>query len=226
MIECVILIIRWVNRSTFNLNFDKKRYYFSYNFCDIYYINLDHRLDRRIEIEEEFKKIGIYGAKRIIAIKKDNGALGCAMSHRFIYNLALSSNKLTWICEDDITFLTTRNELENLVNDFFNDSRIDVLSISYNSRYKLKINKNFYITSNTQTASCYIIKPHVLNDFINIAEESILGLEKGGLEKHFAIDKVWKKLQRKYIFALPTKVKVIQRPSFSDIRNIFVDYHL
>jgi glycosyl transferase family 25 len=225
-LECLILRIRWLKRALLAFTFFKKSEFIDFYDCEIYYINLDHRLDRKKEVEEEFKQIGILNAIRISAIKNENGALGCAMSHRNIFNLVLSNSKLTWICEDDIAFLTTRNELEKLITDFYNDSRLDVLSISYNALYKIKINKQFYITSNTQTMSCYIIKPHVLNDFLNMAEESVFALQKGCSEEYFAIDQVWKKLQRKYIFALPTSVKVIQRPSFSDIRNVNVDYNL
>jgi glycosyl transferase family 25 len=225
-LECLLLKIRWLKRVVLNFTFVKKNKIINYHDCEIYYINLDHRVDRKKEIEDEFINIGILNAKRISAIKNDNGALGCAMSHKLIFTLALSNSKLTWVCEDDVTFLTTKGELDKLINDFYNDSRLDVLSISYNALYKIKVTKQFYITSNTQTMSCYILKPHVLNDFLNIAEESVLALKKGNLEEDYAIDQVWKKLQRKYIFALPTSVKVIQRPSFSDIRNTNVDYSL
>jgi glycosyl transferase family 25 len=225
-LECLLLKIRWLKRVLLNFTLVKKRIFFSYHDCDIYYINLDHRIDRKKEIEDEFKTIGILNAKRISAIKNDNGALGCAMSHRLVFRLALSNSKLTWVCEDDVTFLTTKIELDKLINDFYNDSRLDVLSIAYNALYKIKVSKQFYITSNSQTMSCYILKPHVLNDFLNIAEESVLALEKGNLEEDYAIDQVWKKLQKKYIFALPISIKVIQRPSFSDIRNTNVDYSL
>lgn len=225
-LECLLLKIRWLKRVLLNFTFVKKNKIINYHDCEIYYINLDHRVDRKKEIEDEFKNIGILNAKRISAIKNDNGALGCAMSHRLIFTLALSNSKLTWVCEDDVTFLTTKGELDKLINDFYNDSRLDVLSIAYNALYKTKVTKQFYITSNTQTMSCYILKPHVLNDFLNIAEESVVALKKGNLEEDYAIDQVWKKLQRKYIFALPTSVKVIQRPSFSDIRNTNVDYSL
>lgn len=225
-LECIVLRIRWLIRTLLSFTFIKKRKFINFYDCKIYYINLDHRLDRKKAVEEEFKKIGILNAIRVSAIKNDNGALGCAMSHKYILNLSLSNSKLTWICEDDINFLTTRKELDKLINDFYNDSRLDVLSIANNSFYKIKINKQFYITSNTQTMSCYIIKPHVLNDFLNMAEESVLALESGKLEEYYAIDQVWKKLQRKYIFALPASVKVIQRPSFSDIRKVNVDYNL
>jgi hypothetical protein len=45
------------------------------------YINLLHREDRKLHVENELKKIGIQNAERFNAIKLTNGALGCSMSH-------------------------------------------------------------------------------------------------------------------------------------------------
>ena len=46
-----------------------------------YYINLDHRKDRNESSIQELSKIGIHNPNRFSAIKKDNGAIGCYMSH-------------------------------------------------------------------------------------------------------------------------------------------------
>ncbi len=45
-----------------------------------FYINLDHRTDRKEHVEKELNIIGIH-ATRFEAIKMENGAIGCSMSH-------------------------------------------------------------------------------------------------------------------------------------------------
>ena len=45
-----------------------------------FYINLEQRTDRKIHVEEQLGKIGLT-AQRFNAIKMENGAIGCSMSH-------------------------------------------------------------------------------------------------------------------------------------------------
>lgn len=58
-----------------------------------FYINLDHRTDRKEHVEKELNTIGIK-AERFNAIKMENGAIGCSMSHLKLLQDAL---KITWI---------------------------------------------------------------------------------------------------------------------------------
>jgi hypothetical protein len=53
-----------------------------------YYINLDHRTDRNESTIKELRKLGIHNPHRFSAIKKDNGAIGCYMSHLEVLKLA------------------------------------------------------------------------------------------------------------------------------------------
>ena len=69
-----------------------------------FYINLASRTDRLAHVVVELAKMDIEG-ERIDAIKMDNGALGCTMSHIHCLKLAKSRNlPHVFICEDDITF--------------------------------------------------------------------------------------------------------------------------
>ena len=52
--------------------------------CEIHYINLKHREDRRAEIQSEFKALGVTRFARFEAIADANGALGCAKSHETV----------------------------------------------------------------------------------------------------------------------------------------------
>ena len=67
------------------------------------YINLDHRTDRKIHVEEQLSLLGISRYERFKAIQLSNGALGCSMSHLKCLETAKKNN---WdhllILEDDI----------------------------------------------------------------------------------------------------------------------------
>ena len=55
-----------------------------------FYINLDHRTDRKEHVEKELNIIGV-NASRFEAIKMENGAIGCSMSHLKILQTALKN---------------------------------------------------------------------------------------------------------------------------------------
>ena len=57
-----------------------------------YYINLEHRKDKNEINIKELKKIGINNPNRFNAIKKDNGAIGCYMSHIEVLKKARENN--------------------------------------------------------------------------------------------------------------------------------------
>jgi hypothetical protein len=220
------LLCNWMTKSFIYYFKKNKKTIYSINNCEIYYINLNHRIDRKKLIENEFLKLQITHAIRFNAIKNNNGALGCSISHKSIYELVKNSNKLVLICEDDIQFNSSKFYLDKLINDFNNDIRLDVLCLAYSSFLNFSISDDFYITSNTQTMSCYILKPHVIKKFIEIANESIYGLMNFKNEQTYAIDQVWKKLQYLYVFAIP-KIRVAsQRKSYSDIKKLEVDYNV
>jgi len=79
-----------------------------------YYINLEERPDRKDQVIQEFKKIGINNPERFNAIKCASGAVGCSMSH---LKCLLNAKKQNWehilIVEDDITFLNPQNPAGN-----------------------------------------------------------------------------------------------------------------
>jgi glycosyl transferase family 25 len=224
-LECLILKIRLIKKLIFKYPSNYKYKYDGLDKLEIYYINLDHRVDRRENIQKEFSKLKIKNTKRVSAIKNNNGALGCAMSHKSIYQKVSKDNNPVLIFEDDASFLISRYDIDKLIFEFLNDPSLDILCLAYNELYKIRYNKYFFITSDTQTMSCYLLKPHVINDFIEMSEISISALQENKAENNYAIDMVWKNLQRKYLFALPYTRAVIQTPSYSDIRNTEVNYN-
>lgn len=226
LIDYFCLLVRWVFISCNFFLLKKKYRNYTLDDCEIFYINLEHRIDRLKKIEDQFSRLGIYNAKKIKAIRNDFGALGCALSHKSIYEQVIDRNKLIVICEDDVVFHCSKTELENLINTFYNDSRLDVLCLAHKSKLKMSVSDVFYITPNIQTMSCYVLKPSMVTKFIFIANQSISGLMNGKTERTHAIDQVWKKLQSSNIFVVPKLKCVTQGQSYSDIRKKVVNYNV
>ena len=203
-----------------------------------YYINLDHRNDRKILVEEEFKKLGIDSFVRVPAIyTPDDGATGCLASHIKALETAPSGNDAIWICEDDIEFKVDRNTLDSIIMSFM-ISDAAVLCLGYNSRNEKEYSPLLNYTKDVQTASCYIIKsafrPILLNFWKSVLEHRIHGVVHTykyiymSLPIHKAeyevSDQSWKVLQNFYLFVIPKKHYVIQRSSYSDIEQRVVNY--
>jgi GR25 family glycosyltransferase involved in LPS biosynthesis len=208
---------------------------------EIFYINLEHRIDRKIEIESELKKLKISNYIRFNAIKDENGALGCASSHLKVYEQA-SGLKPLMVLEDDCAFLLPKSEIENLISLFFN-SKADILCLGFNipekpyksilRQFKYNLLKPHLWTlifgkirrrTRIQTTSCYIAKPHMIPILISVAKNCVRDLNNGVPTHIAAIDQAWKILQKKYIFVVPSSRAAIQRNSFSDIENVVKDY--
>lgn len=203
-----------------------------------YYINLDHRDDRKILIEEEFKRLNITSFVRVPAIYTPNkGALGCLASHIKALETAAVSSDAIWICEDDIEFKVDRATIDPCIVEFMN-SDASILCLGYNSRNEKEYSPLLNHTKDIQTASCYIVKS-VFRPILLEFWKSLLECRKNNIEhpsKHIYMnlpiikaeyevsDQSWKVLQQSYVFVIPKTRCVIQRSSYSDIEKRVVNY--
>jgi GR25 family glycosyltransferase involved in LPS biosynthesis len=192
----------------------------------VFYINLDHRFDRRDEIESELNKIGLLErSERLSAFyTPNNGHLGCTRSHLEAVRLAKARGyKNILILEDDFTFIVKRETFEILLNQFFKtfNEDYDAMLLAYSDvtlQHNMESSDNdfFKRTTNTQTASGYILNQRVFDSFIELLEHAVRQLEDLKENHIYAIDQIWKVLQRsgKWYVSLPKIGK--QRPSYSD----------
>tara|TARA_Y100000389_G_scaffold183205_1_gene200463 strand:+ start:7482 stop:8180 length:699 start_codon:yes stop_codon:yes gene_type:complete len=194
----------------------------------ILYINLEHRVDRKLHVENQLKQIGLVG-ERFNAIKLKNGRVGCTMSHIKCLETAIKNNwSHVFICEDDILFLKPEMFKENL-NKFLNNTSIkwDVMIVAGNNipPYK-KINNYCVKINNCQTTTGYIVKQHYFKTLLNNFREGIIKLMNNS-DNHleFAIDKYWFKLQERDNWYLIIPLSVIQLDGYSDIEGKRVDYY-
>lgn len=194
-------------------------------FDEVFYINLEHRVDRKLEIESELDKIGLK-YKRFNAIKNNNGVIGCSKSHLELIKYA-RDNKLKniLIFEDDFQFIISKNKFWENINYFINKCvDYDVLLLGSNTIKSNNYDDKLLKIIDAQTCSGYLVNEKIFDKLIKVWEQGLINLEKTNINQLFICDQSWKILQPEgnwYTF----KNKIgIQRPSYSDIQQKNVDY--
>jgi glycosyl transferase family 25 len=192
-----------------------------------FYINLDHRTDRKAHVENELEKIGIK-ATRFNAINMTNGAIGCSMSHLKLLEDA-KKNKLDHILivEDDITFLDIEL-FKTQINKFLekHENNWDVILLAGNNMppYE-KIDDTCVKVSRCQTTTGYLVNGHYINVLAANVKMGLTNLLNKPDEKtKYAIDKFWFVLQGTSKWYLITPLTVVQREDYSDIEKKVVNY--
>jgi glycosyl transferase family 25 len=191
-----------------------------------FYINLEHRTDRKDHVEKELKKIGIKST-RFNAIKMEKGAIGCSLSHLKCLQTA-STNK--WehilICEDDIEFLDSELFLKQLNKFLANHDSWDVILLAGNNVPPYtKIDDTCIKVTRCQTTTGYIVNGHYINKLIDNVKSGLTYLLKNQDSTFYnAIDKYWISLQEKDNWYLITPLTVIKRSDYSDIEKKETNY--
>jgi len=190
---------------------------------NIFYINLEHRTDRKEHVESELLKIGVKEAQRFNAIKMENGAIGCSMSHLRILQDAQKNNlDHILIVEDDITFLDPEL-FKNQINKFFethkNDWDVVLLAGNNMPPYK-NIDDTCIQVSRCQTTTGYIVNGHYIKTLLQNVKIGLTHLiNKPTEHSKYAIDKYWFILQQLYKWYLIVPLTVVQREDYSDIEK-------
>ena len=195
-------------------------------FENTYYINLEHRTDRKEETLKELTEFGITNPKRLNAVKDNVGLVGCAKSHLAILKEARQNNwDYVAVFEDDVKFLDVEETNQKLNKLLKSGIDWDVILLSGNN-YKPYdvINDDLYRVKNCQTTAAYIVKRSYYNTLINQWEKGLEMLIKTKDEPKYACDQYWKELQQKDTFLLIVPMTVVQRADYSDIIGGQVDY--
>lgn len=194
----------------------------------VFYINLDHRTDRKEALEKELVELGL-PFERFHAIKHEFGAVGCSKSHLAILKLAKERKyPRVLILEDDFTFVAHRDTMERVLGQIKDEGKpYDVCMISYNILESKELPEPYWRKmTNGQTLSGYIIQEHYYDKLINVVEPSIPLLEQTRSQYNYAIDVVMKQLQWGDKWYYTTERLGIQRPSYSDIEYKNVNYNV
>lgn len=192
-----------------------------------FYINLDIRPDRKQHVEEQMAKIGI-NCQRFRAIKLENGAIGCSMSHLKILETAKQNN---WdhvlIVEDDILFSKPALFVEQFNYFLSNHKDFDVLLLGGNSipPYR-KIDECCIKVTKCLTTTGYLVRNHYFDTLIQNYKEGIGKLLNDPSKQYFyAIDKYWIPLQTRDNWYLIIPLTVMQREDYSDIEKKVTNYN-
>jgi len=190
----------------------------------IMYINLDHRTDRKNQIEKELNEMGL-SFERFPAIKDSFGAVGCSKSHLEVLKVAKGRKyKQILILEDDFTFLVDRPTFDKTISDII-QKQFDVCMISYNVNKSIDHSDPIWKKAiDVQTTSGYIVKDHYFDTLIKMIEESIPPLQKTRNREQFAIDMYYKNGQRDGNWYHTTTRLGKQIDSYSDIEQQHVKY--
>lgn len=186
----------------------------------IYFINLEHRVDRLISVRSELGKLKPNIGTRFNAIKTTNGAVGCSMSHIKCLEMA-KQNGLPhiFICEDDICFLDPELLMKNLQKFCDNIDNWDMLLIGGNNIPPYQQIGDFCArVFDIQTTTGYIVRQHYYDTLISNYRAGLKSLiSNPGRKNEFAIDMYWKRLQRNDLWYFITPPTVCQTEGFSDI---------
>lgn len=208
-----------------------------YDFVDvIYYINLDHREDRKQSILDELKKTGVPDTK-IVRIsgeyKPGQGDWGCSLSHvKAMQQFVESSHQNCVIFEDDFVFTQSPGEINTVYQDFFQAGiAYDVCMLSSN---EIRTEPTQYTFINkvldAQTASGYMVNkayaPTLYANFQEGAQKIGESYQRGkgdDIQGPFCVDQYWKRLQPSGNWYVFTPKLGKQSVSFSDIQGGVVD---
>lgn len=191
-----------------------------------FYINLEHREDRKEHVEKEFRDLGI-PIHRFNAVKVQDGRIGCGLSHLKCLLIAKERNwSHVLIVEDDILFLNPDNFRKQLNSFLSSGTKWDVVMFAGNNIPPYEINGHHSIkVTRCQTTTGYMVKRHYYDSLIMNIKEGISRLVKEP-ENHFyyAIDKYWFQLQMRDNWFLIVPLSVTQRDDYSDIEKKKTSY--
>lgn len=197
----------------------------------VWYINLDHRTDRRNHIEKQLVQLNIQPFTRLSATYEPRrGIVGCGKSHVRAVEAFLQSGKTYGIIlEDDFTFRDppqTPNQFKKL---FTTPLEWDVILLAGNVGASSPTEYPFLRrVQDSQTTSGYIVTRRYAPTLLANLKEGVRLLEQHfnryGVKKHeYCLDIYWKKLQtdRWYIFEPKMGYQI---DSYSDIERRKVQY--
>jgi glycosyl transferase family 25 len=187
----------------------------------VIYINLEHRNDRKLSIENE---LSVFDKDKIIRLEahKDDksGALGCSKSHLAALEMAIKNGwKNVLIVEDDMKWVNIEKAypiFEKLIKNPYDVIKLGSTQTEYD--------KDTLRMYTSQSTVAYIVNKEYYNTLLNNIKEGIANLEKDVNNKDaYAIDSYMKILSKdKWYVCIPSLC--YQNPDYSNIENKAVNY--
>lgn len=201
----------------------------------VYYINLDHRTDRRDQIEAELTRIGVPKEKiiRVPAIfTPTRGILGCGLSHKLVMELFLKSNHTSClVLEDDFQLTIDPTFAQFLFRQIAESAeKRDLVMLAGKVFESSPTDSPFFVkVKDAQTTSAYWIHRRFAPLLLQNLKESTDLLkdhfEKTNEKKHeYCLDIYWKHLQPLSNWYMLHPKLGVQRESYSDIESRVTNY--
>ena len=189
-----------------------------FEFVDkIVYINLEHRTDRKAQIEGVLKDVSDK-VIRFNAIKESHGGIGCTKSHIAVLEMAIREGwKNYLVVEDDAiwsNFEAGYQQLEQFIRDPYD---VIVLGSVF-----ARVNQQHRIFS-CQTTTAYIVNSFYYEDLLRNFKEGLDGFIQTGNYSLYAIDQYWKRIQPTGVWYAVIPSLLIQRAGYSDIEKSVID---
>jgi len=193
------------------------------NIDKIFYINLDHRIDRKQEIETELENHGFTNYERFPAVYHPTiGGVGCGRSHAGVLRIAKERGyQRIMILEDDFMFTESSDITKNFISNLENID-FDVCLLSYHLHdYESCPEEFLFKIRKSLTTSGYIVNHHYYDRLIHVFEKASQRFEDTNHHWLYAIDIAWNILQGLDTWYGFTPRLGKQRPSHSDCSNTF-----
>lgn len=204
----------------------------------VLFINLDSRPDRKIQLTEELRTIGMPEEKifRLSAVKRNWGILGCGLSHEAAMRFIVEKGwKRALILEDDAAFeykdrerwnkgMTDIQRLVTSSGDSDIDSTWDVIFMGGFVRDPKGPVKTEYPTlwrtKNTNCLHAYIVRGEYAKKMLPHIETATQMLMKNPPNvKQYHVDNAIVKLMEVDRWFITLPILAYQRESYSDIEN-------
>jgi glycosyl transferase family 25 len=186
----------------------------------VVYINLEHRTDRRQEIESELSIFPSEKIQRFNAIKENFGALGCTKSHIAVLEMAILEGWSNYLVIEDHGMWSNFDKsypiLESLSKNPYDVIVLGAVVPVYDKlTYKLQ---------KSQTTTSFLVNKHYYKTLLQNFKDGEHGLTLTRSPPMYALDMYWQRIQARDNWYLVAPSLVVQRPSYSDIEKKHVDY--
>lgn len=194
-------------------------------FTEIYYINLDRRIDRLDHVKKEFESVRILDrVKRISAVDNPDGRIGLIKSFQKIFQDVKERNvENVLIFEDDVHFIQENKPIETLEKAISQVGNIEwsLFYLGANTHEKCNIFRpNLILLRNAFSAHAVAYNRKTYNQIINKFENTDQIKSINDINDVFFCNEI----QNKRTSFLVNPMIATQIPSFSDLEKKFVNY--
>lgn len=196
----------------------------------IMYINLDSRADRKVQLEEQFARVGIPSNKieRFSALRHPNSnCAGCNLSHATALRKAYDSGyQNILILEDDFNFIDDVELIHKSLSGFFKevDGSWDAVLLTFGNQESIPYSDLLSRCNSAKNAAAYLVNRKQMLELSNLIFEAVEPLASTNMHWIYQNDIIWQKCMKNNNWYHFNKRLGYQRAGFSDLSQCYRDY--